>query len=94
MNTFYSAYTKQVQGTKFYFVKKFSTFPEIKGMPDILENFGMHRDFKMACSIAKVDDAAIRQNLLESVENAEASHGKLIHIDSLNIPNIASYMTK
>ncbi len=89
MNTFYSAYTKQVEGKKFYFVKKFSTFPEIKGMPDILENFGMHPDFRIACSIAKVDDATIRQNLLESIENAEASQGKIIHIDSLNVIKVA-----
>ncbi len=89
MNTFYSAYTRQVQGTKFYFVKRFSTFPELKGMPAILENYGMHPDFKMACSIAKVDDPSIRQNLLESIENAEAAHGKIVHIDSLNVIKVA-----
>ncbi|MEO6639177.1 MAG: hypothetical protein ABIN25_12945 [Ginsengibacter sp.] len=85
MNTFYSAYTKQVQGTKFYFVKKFSTFPEIEGMPDMLESFGMHPDFKTACKIAKVADLEIQRNLLESVENSEADQGKIIHITSLGL---------
>lgn len=89
MNTFYTAYTKHVQGTKFYFVKKFSTFPEIKNMPDILENFGMHTDFKTACRIAKITDSLIQKILLESIEGAESDQGKVIQMNSLNAVKIA-----
>lgn len=89
MNTFYTAYTKQIQGTKFYFVKKFSSFPEIKDMPDILENFGMHADFKTACSIAKITDLLIQENLLESIKGAESDHGKVIQMNSINAVKIA-----
>lgn len=89
MNTFYTAYTRQVQGTKFYFVKKFSTFPELNGMPDILEDFGMHTDFKTACSIAKIADPLIQENLLETITNAESGQGKVIHMNSLNAVKVA-----
>lgn len=89
MNIFYTAYTKQIHGTKFYFVKKFSSFPEIKDMPDILENFGMHTDFKTACSIAKITDSLIQKNLLETIEGAGSDQGKLIQMNSLNAVKIA-----
>ena len=82
MNTFYTAYTKHIQGTKFYFVKRFSTFPELKDMPEILENFGMHTDFKIACDIAKITDPLIQENLMESIKNAEQEHGKVVHMSS------------
>ena len=89
MNTFYTAYTRQVQGTKFYFVKRFLTFPEAKDMPGILENFGMHTDFKTACSIAKIADPLIQENLLASIVNAESGQSKVIHMKSLNAVKIA-----
>ncbi|MDQ6763102.1 MAG: hypothetical protein M3015_10820 [Bacteroidota bacterium] len=89
MNTFYTAYTKQVQGTKFYFVKRFSTFPEMKGMPDILENFGMHHDFKIACSIAKLNDPLVQENLFGEIADAESDQGKIIHMTALNAIKVA-----
>ncbi len=89
MNTFYTGYTRQVQGTKFYFVKKFLTFPEVHGMPDLLENFGMHTNFKTACTIAKIADPLIQEKLLETITNAEVEQGKVIHINSLSAVKIA-----
>ncbi len=85
MNIFYTAYTRQVQGTNFYFVKKFSTFPELKGTPNILESFGMHRDFNSACRIAKINDPLIKENLLGAIGYAESDHGKIIHMNSLSV---------
>ncbi|MEO7960546.1 MAG: hypothetical protein ABIR19_03305, partial [Ginsengibacter sp.] len=61
MNTFYTAYTRLLQGTSYYFVKKFSSFPDLNDVPDILENLGMHADFEEACKIAKLYDAGIKQ---------------------------------
>ncbi len=82
MNTFYTAYTRLVHGANYYFVKKFSSFPELNGVPDILENFGMHLDFKSACRIAGLKDPAIMQKLLKDIEIASTVNAKIIHMNS------------
>lgn len=82
MNTFYTAYTRLVHGTTFYFVKKFAAFPELKGVPDILENYGMHTDFYRACRIADVKDTAIIQKLLKDIEVARTINAKVIQMNS------------
>ena len=82
MNTFYTAYTRLVHGTTFYFVKKFSAFPELKGVPDILENYGMHSDFNRACCIARLTDTSIMQRLLKDIESARTVNAKVIYICS------------
>lgn len=82
MNNFYTAYTRLVHGTTFYFVKKFSAFPELKGVPDILENYGMHTDFYRACRIAELKDPAIMQKLLKEIEIARTGNAKVIHMNS------------
>ncbi|MBA3675580.1 MAG: hypothetical protein H0W75_11620 [Chitinophagaceae bacterium] len=69
MKYFYTVYTKPLQGTNHYFVKKFITFPEYTNVPDVLESFGMHTDFNEACRIAKVIDEDIKQQLLKNLEN-------------------------
>lgn len=82
MNTFYTAYTRPVHGTTYYFVKKFSAFPELKGVPDILENYGMHTDFNRACRIAELKDPAIMQKLLKNMEIARTVNAKVIQMNS------------
>ncbi|MEP7230430.1 MAG: hypothetical protein ABI691_09270 [Ginsengibacter sp.] len=82
MDTFYTAYTRPVNGTNYFFVKKYSSFPELNGVPDILENFGMHADFKSACRIAGLKDPAIMQKLLKDTEIAGIVNAKIIHINS------------
>jgi len=79
MENFYTAYTKVVQNTTFYFVKKYVTFPEYKDVPGILESYGMHTDFNRACEIASVNDKEIRQNLFADLQNDENS-AKIIHM--------------
>ena len=75
----YTAYTKNVMGINYYFIKKFITFPELKDVPDVLENYGMHTNFEQACNIAKVDDKDVRLQLLKDVqENADS--GKVIQM--------------
>ncbi len=84
MNTFYTAYTRPIHGKTFYFVKKFSAFPELKGIPDILENYGMHSDFNRACRIARLTDTGIMQRLLKDIESARTINAKVIHMNSQN----------
>jgi hypothetical protein len=64
METFYTAYTKQVGPTTYYFVKKFSSFPDLKDVPPLMESYGMHIDFNKACTIAGVKDQVIKEQLL------------------------------
>lgn len=89
MKTFYTAYTKPVQGMTYYFVKKFSTFPELNGVPDILESYGMHTDFKRACRIAELRDVVIMQKLLTNIEMANTVNAKVIQMDSQHVFTIA-----
>jgi hypothetical protein len=69
MQNSYIAYTTNVNGTLFYFVKRYLTFPENKDIPDILENYGMHTDFDRACAIAQVDDKVVREQLFHELQH-------------------------
>ena len=80
MENFYTAYTRIVQNTTFYFVKKYVTFPEYKDTPGVLESYGMHTDFNRACQIAQINDKEIRNNLLANIENNPNS-AKVIHMN-------------
>ena len=73
MNTHYTAYSKSVNGTTFYFVKKFQTFPDLKSVPPVLEAFGMHTRFDKACEIAQIHDRETQLNLLYEMDNAEGA---------------------
>lgn len=80
MNTFYTAYTKVIQGTIFYFVKKFSSFPEFANVPDILESYGMHANFETACKIARLKDESVKQKLLKDIKFEGAHTGMVIRM--------------
>ena len=73
MKPFYTAYAKSIDGTTFYFVKVFRTFPEYKTVPPILESYGMHPNFEKACNIAEIYDKEIQQELLNKLERDTAS---------------------
>ncbi len=85
MNTFYTAYTRSVQGITYYFIKKFTAFPELNGVPDILESYGMHTDFKRACRIAALADAVIMQKLWNDVEIENTLDAKVIQMNSQSV---------
>ncbi len=87
MKNVYTAYTKVIQDVTFYFVKKFTTFPELSGVPDFLENFGMHKDFNEACKIAGVSDESVKKFLLSEIENSE-NDTKVIQMNT-NTPLIS-----
>ncbi len=84
MKIFYNAYTKVVQNTTFYFVKKYATFPEYKDVPNILETFGMHTDFNRACQIAKINDDEIKKQLLNNLQS-NAITAKIIQMKTENV---------
>ena len=73
MKNFYTAYTKNVDGTLFYFVKSFQTFPEYENVPPILEKYGMHANFDQACKIAMIYDKEIQQQLVNELQTDIAS---------------------
>jgi hypothetical protein len=56
MEHYYTAYTKSVNNTLYFFVKKYIRYNEIKNATDILESYGMHTDFDKACTIAGIED--------------------------------------
>ncbi|MEO8412276.1 MAG: hypothetical protein ABI472_01400 [Ginsengibacter sp.] len=88
MENFYTAYTKIVQDTTFYFVKKYVTFPEYNGVPGVLESYGMHTDFNRACEIASVKDEEVKKHLFADIQNNESS-AKIIHMSPTNGISIA-----
>jgi len=73
MTTFYTAYSKTVNGTTFYFVKNYQTFPEFQNVAPVLETFGMHTSFKQACKIALIFDVEIQQKLQNELGESAVS---------------------
>ncbi len=65
MERYYTSYTKKINNTTYYFVKKYRRYTELKNSPAILESYGMHPDFNKACSIASIQDNAIKQRLFK-----------------------------
>lgn len=79
MENIYNAYTKEINGKTFYFVKKFSAFSEYPNFPNVLESMGMHTDFYKACNIAKVDDEIAINNLMSELHIIPES-ARIIHL--------------
>ena len=88
MENFYTAYTKVVQNSTFYFVKKYLNFPELNDVPGILESYGMHADFNRACEIAGVKDAEVRKHLLADIQDNESS-ARIIYLNTAKEIRIA-----
>ncbi len=83
MEKIYTSYTKKIQNTTYYFVKKFIVFPEFKDVPSFLESFGMHTNFNKACEIALVNDEEIRIQLLNGTGHS-ARQAKVIDLNDSN----------
>jgi hypothetical protein len=73
MTTFYTAYSKTINGTTFYFVKNYQTFPEFQNVAPVLETFGMHISFRQACKIALIFDVEIQQKLQNDLGESAVS---------------------
>ena len=63
METLYTAYIKEVNNQQLYFVKKFSSFPELENVEPVLDALGMHHNFYRACDMATIYDEKIIKNL-------------------------------
>ncbi len=84
METFYKAYTKQIENKSYYFVKKYLSFPEYEGVADAMEGYGMHTDFDKACTIAGLDDSRIKKQLLDEI-HAAVPQAKVIDLKPADI---------
>jgi len=89
MQYIYQAYSKQVNDVETFFVKKFLHFPEMPHVPDIQEGFGMHADFKKACSLAGITDLDLMNKILEGMREA-IQPAKVISIGQLPQEEIRS----
>ena len=69
METIFTSYTKKIEGSLFYFVKRFIVFPGLSNMPPVQDGFGMHTDFDKACAIAGLYDEGIKKQLLAEIES-------------------------
>ena len=67
MEHYYKAYTKSINDTTFYFVKKYTSYPEFQDTPAILDKLGMHKNFKRACNLADIYDLSIIEKLYDEV---------------------------
>ncbi len=79
MENIYKAYTKEINGKTFYFVKRFSAFPEIENSPSILDYMGMHTNFYKACTLAHVYDEIVVNRLLNELHIIPES-ARIIHM--------------
>lgn len=68
MEHVYKAHTKQIEGHTYYFVKKILIIPELGEAGNVVTGYGMHTDFEKACSIAGIEDAVTRKNILAGLE--------------------------
>ena len=71
MENIYTAYTKKVNNETLYFVKRYISFNDIKGSPQILSDFGMHSKFSKACAIAQIYDERIVAQLSRQVQQVQ-----------------------
>ena len=79
MENIYKAYTKEINGKTFYFVKKFSSFPEYENSPKVLDAMGMHTNFYKACNIAQIDDDMAVSKLMNDLHIIPDS-ARVIHM--------------
>lgn len=99
MEYIYNAYLKEIDGKKFYFVKKLSSFPEFADCPPLLVSMGMHSDFFKACDIANVYDQDIISKLMEYLhvipDSTKVIHLKKVkHLSSSLIKNTQQVILK
>lgn len=95
MEHIYNAYTKQIQGETWYFVKKIMVLPELVGIADMVVGFGMHTDFEKACHIAGVEGAAQRMQIKNDLEQIlqPIQSGSTVRFQSKSAPAVSDPVT-
>ncbi|MEO6682709.1 MAG: hypothetical protein ABIN48_07760 [Ginsengibacter sp.] len=101
MENIYSAYTKKVNNETLYFVKKYTSFTDIEGSPQILSEFGMHSSFFKACKIAQIfnkeiiNELAIQVHLNPVTDAAKViSFNKSKHASRSFLRNTQHFLSK
>ena len=69
MEKHYTAYTKEIDGEKFHFVKEFISFPELGMTAQMLNKYGMHKDFIGACETAGITDPVVKEKLNDQIQD-------------------------
>lgn len=87
MEKMYQSYTKTIQNTTYYFVKKFMIFPELKDVPPLMESYGMHTNFDKACEIAGIDENDVKKQLLNELQGTTTHQAKVIDLKDINFKN-------
>lgn len=82
MKNEYLAYTREVNDSPHYFVKKFICLPEYSNVPLILDSMGMHTDFIKACDIAGVEEMEVINDLMKQLNLTKVS-GKVVPVHLL-----------
>lgn len=82
MKNIYNAYAKEINGKTFYFVKKFSVYPEIKDCPPVLESMGMHTNFFKACDLANIYEEKVVNQLKNDLKIVSES-ARVIHLQKV-----------
>lgn len=77
MEHVYTAYTKEVNNQQLFFVKKFSSFPELENVDPVIESLGMHPDFYRACDMAQVYDENVVRDLYSQLHIIPEAEGSL-----------------
>lgn len=84
MENVYTSYSRKIDATTYFFVKKFLVFPDLKTIPPILEGYGMHIDFNQACIIAGIKDAEIKKQLFAEMETGQ-KQAKVIDLNEMGL---------
>ena len=82
MENIYNAYTKEINGKNFYFVKKFSVYPEVKDCPPVLEKMGMHTNFFKACYLANIYEEKVVNQLKNDLQIVTES-ARVVHLQKV-----------
>ena len=85
MEHYYKSYTKTINGITYYFVKKYTSFPEFENTPAVLERYGMHVNFKKACLIAEIYDPLVIEQLSNEASASLISENDLTIVESLRL---------
>lgn len=84
MDIIFKGYTKTVEDKLYYFIKRYQRFPDLPGLDDIQEAFGMHTDFDKACEIAGLFDNNIKITILAEIESLVPT-AKVIDLTSVDL---------
>lgn len=83
MKNEYTAYTREIDGQVFYFVKHFMVMPELQNVQPVQIGFGMHLEFDKACDIASITkDAEERNKIYAMIEPDPIPLAKVININN------------